>query len=214
LNFKELQDECVVFRFGENRRNSIKLWLNRRMQAVWGEAEWPFKRVNRQDVLTDTNGQLVMPVGFRRAIAVEDNQGNALEYMVAEEFRENFQWNQVNLAPPSTYTTWNGQVLFDSNPGGIGIGFKLSYIRRICCYQSPGELKEGLMVNDNDTPLWDPEHHFLLVLGATSTGLKLENDFTWSALEDEFGMALTEMKDDLLPPDAVGTTQYGADNLF
>lgn|SRR5215831_2828420 len=214
MTFKEIQDECVVFRFGEIRRNSVKLWVNRRMQGVWGEAEWPFKRVNRQTVSTDSNGLLQMPVGFRRAIALEDSQGNELEYMVAEEFRDNYPWNQVTNAPPSVYTTWNGQILFDSNPGLLGVQFKLSYLRRICCYQASGLLKEGLLVDDSDTPIWDPEHHFLLVMGATATGLKLENDWTWNALEDEFQGALQEMKDDLMPPDQVGTGQYGADNLF
>ena len=190
----------------------MKLWVNRRMQGVWGEAEWPFKRVNREACQIDSNGNLVMPVGFRRAIALEDASGSQLEYMVAEEWRKDNPLPAVSGIPQS-YTTWNGQVLFDATPG-VGNVYQLSYLRRICCLDQNNQIKQGLMTSDFDKPLWDPEHHFLLVLGATSTGLKLENDFTWSSLEDEFQGALTEMKDDLLPPDNVGTTQYGADDLF
>jgi len=213
VTFKDIQDECVVFRFGEIRRNSVKLWINRRMQAIWGESEWPFKRVNRELVQTDLSGSIFMPIGFRRAIALEDPDGNVLTYMVPEEFRNSYPLNQVTNAPPSVYTTWNGKIITDTNPGGPGTQFYLSYLRRICCYQTGGILKEGLLVNDDDSPIWDPEHHFLLVLGASATGLKLENDFTWNALEDEFTAALTEMKDDLMPPDQVGTGQYGRDML-
>jgi hypothetical protein len=191
MTFKQLQDECVVFRFGENRRDSVKLWINRRMQAVWSEGEWAFMRVNRADVITGWDGNPIMPTGFRRAITLEDGNGNLIEYMDTETFRNNFPTNSQGSGIPSAFTTWNGQILFDTSPG-TDVNFKLSYLRRICVFDSTGNLREGLMVDDGDKPLWDPEHHFLLVLGASSTGLKLENDFTWNSLEDEFQMALTD----------------------
>lgn len=214
MTYKQLQDECVLYRFGEGRRNSVKAWLNRRMQAVWGESEWPFKRINRAPVTT-FNGKIVMPTGFRRAISVEDANGGILSFRDPELFRTDVPINSEGSTSDisSEYTVWGGQILTDAILGD-GLTFYLSYLRRVCVFDADGVIREGLLTLDGDSPLWDPEFHYMLVLGATATGLKLENDFTWQALEDEFQQVLTEMKDDLLPPDTVGTTQYGADDLF
>ena len=53
------------------------------------------------------------------------------------------------------------------------------------------------MVADTDYPVFPSEYHYLLVLGATATGLKMENDPTWTALEDEYREILMTMQQDL-----------------
>jgi hypothetical protein len=66
---------------------------------------------------------------------------------------------------------------------------------------------------DTDYPLWDPAYFWILVPGATASGLKMENDPTYQPLENEFLHGIEMMIDDLLPPSHASTLQYGRDNL-
>jgi len=70
------------------------------------------------------------------------------------------------------------------------------------------------MNSDNDTPVFDEAYHPLLVIGATATGLKMENDPTWGALEQEFDAGLQAMVEELCPPDHATTLQYGRDSFW
>ena len=59
-------------------------------------------------------------------------------------------------------------------------------------------------------PIWDEQYHYILVVGAIATGLRLENDPTYPQMEEDFDGQLASMQDYYLPTAAgAGHLQYG-----
>lgn len=210
MTYKELQDAVIRFRFNEGRRADVKDWIGLRYGEVWSAADWPFKYVHRED-LTVSAGTATAPSALRRPLQLENAAGDMLEYLSQSEFRDLYAWDDTTSSTADVYTLINSTFYIE--PADTGT-FKLSYERRPSHLADGTTDTAGLMNSDNDTPIWPVEHHYLLVVGAMSTGLKLENDNTWPALEDEFTRLVEVMKEDLLPPVRGQTLQYGRDEAF
>lgn len=215
MNFLDIQNEVLAFRFNAVQRPSVKYWINTRYASIWGGSDWSFTRVAPVNLSVVASNQTpVMPADFGNVLQLFNDQGTEIEYAVPWIFEDYDQYNKkaINVSRPSLYTTIDSQVYLTPTPD-INYTFQMSYLRSVCHKDLNGAIQTGLMSADTDSPAWPVEHHYLLVLGATSMGLKLENDFTWDGVEQEYQGLLEAMNDDLLPVDRAQTIQYGRDDL-
>lgn len=195
MTFQQLYLELIDLHFGtqEVRPKQVKGWINTAEVAVWNAAPWEFKRVSAAS-LTVTAGAASEPADFGKAIRVYDTFGDELEYLPPDEFEENY------VAPvpgPSgnaeAYTVIDRQILVGPPQSGT---FKLAYQRRYSHKADGGAVTAGVMNSDLDTPLWDPEHHYILVPWAMLLGARLENDEAALALSDERDRLLKAMREE------------------
>jgi hypothetical protein len=212
MTYDDIQDEVINARFKETQRTSVRHWINQRYAWIWAAGDWHFKKVfNEALEVSAADTTPTMPGGYNRTLRLYDDLGTALMYLSPEEFSTSFS-DLTTTGRPSFYTVVNRELQLAPIPD-TSYTFKHSYERTVCHLADGSTVTTGLMNSDNDTPVWPSEHHFILVIGAIATGLKIENDPTYLALEEEFNAAYMAMKDDLLPPDRGQNLQYGRDTL-
>lgn len=201
MTFAEIQDEVITARFNAGQRASVKRWINYRYSWVWGHAEWPFKKVGPTSLTVTSGSQNVTePSDIARVIRLYTDLGEPVRELEPERFDLAYSYHTYT-ARPTDYKVVNGQIVLGPTPDA-NYTYKLAYEKALT------ELSA-----DSDTPAFPSRYHYLLVMGAIATGLKLENDPTWQPLEQEFVEAVGAMSEDLLPPDRAGNTQYGRDYL-
>lgn len=210
MSFKDMQDEVIAFRFKEAQRGSISRWINQRYAWVWAAAEWPFKFINQFDLNVSAGSQVATynAENALRWFNVYNENGDELDYMVPREF---YRWysDTTVTAEPSNWTVVNGVVQLGPTPLTDKV-FTANYESKVSHFGGGGARDVGLMDDDTDYPVWDAAYHYMLVMGATATGLKLVNDPTWEALEDEFRAIVTVMEQELLPADRGENAQFGS----
>ena len=69
------------------------------------------------------------------------------------------------------------------------------------------------MTADTDIPLIPAAHHYLLVSGAMSEGLRLYNDFTWEFQEQAFLAGIQEMRREWLADQRGEAGVWGKDHV-
>lgn len=200
MNFLELQDEVIASRFREAQRARIKRWINWRYQWANALADWPWLAPISETV-TFAN-PLTLDSDVLRVLNVHDVDNDAeLKYLSLVDWRRWYADSDTGDTP-ETYTldatTAGGTRLLVGPPSSATGSLEVIFQSR------PASLVENL-----DEPVWPEAYHYNLVLGATSTGLKLENDPTWEALETEFLANIEVMKTEILPPLQPEPRQYG-----
>lgn len=212
MTLDEIVKEVVQIRFKASQRESAKRWVNVRYQAIWGYADWPWKRQGPIDMpLVVGNANPVLPVGFLRPIIVFDDTGGEVEWMEPDEFDRIHRYQQVNntRARPDCFK-WVDNVITLGPAPDSAYTFGLSYERKMTYLQGGTTPATGQLTGDNDTPIWDQSYHYILVHGAIATGLRLENDPTYPAMEEEYEAMLASMQDHYLPTASPsGHLQYG-----
>jgi hypothetical protein len=200
MNFKELQDEVIASRFREAQRPRVKRWVNWRYQWVNSVANWPWMEPIVETVaFTDP---LTLDSDVVRVLHVHDVDNDVeLRYVNLTDWRRLYADSDTGTQP-STYT-------LDASTGGatrllLGPPSSVTGSLQVIFHARPPALEDDL-----DEPQWPENWHFLITLGAISTGLKIENDPTWEALETEFLAALQMMKDEILPPLQPEPRQFG-----
>lgn len=212
--FSEIYGEVITARFNTGQTANAKRWVNLREAQIWATAEWPWAIVGPTAlVVTSTDSTPALPVDIDTPSAIYDDHGDKLQYMIQSEFDDAFISPQLNntRGRPNAFK-WNNGILTLGPVPDTAYSFTMTYLRKICHYAAGTVLTTGPMTADTDFPVFDSEWHEILTLGAISTGLKIENDPTWTSLEQEFGIMLTGMVDRYLPAVATaGNMQYGAD---
>lgn len=212
MTYDEIQDEIVNIRFGETHRSYVRNWINTRYAWIWAAGDWHFKKVHNEDLAVTAADQTpTMPSAYNRTLRVWDDNGSELTYHTPENFGLLYS-DLTATGRPDAYTVVNRQMYLADIPDA-SYTFKHSYERGVCHLADGSTVTSGFMNTDNDTPVWPAEHHYLLVVGGMATGLKLKNDPTWPAIEEEFTSLLAAMKDDLLPPDRAVPVQFDRDAL-
>jgi len=211
LTYKDIQDELVGERFGVGLLTPIKRWITLRYAQIWGDSEWPFKRVWREN-WSVTSVTPTMPAAYWKTTKLVRTDGTEVVYLEPNAFDSSYPVGGQGSGPPAHFTVVNGQIILGPAISGTA-SLIHSYERRPCRYTAADVLTPGTMVADTDYPVWPVDWHYALVVGATSTGLKVQNDPTWDSLESEFGSIIVSMREDLLPPDQYGNVQYGKDSF-
>ena len=210
MQFIDMVNEIIQFRFNQTQEIYVKRWLNLREQQVWAATEWPWKKlVDVTLTIDEGDDALDLPVAVRRVANVYDESGSALSWVPPDEFASRNR-GQTERGHPSEYTLSSNQIILAPAASGP-FSFSIDYERGIFHYDITGTKTNGAMSVDGDYPAWDEAWHWILVPGAMATGLKMENDPTWEPLEQEFVTGLDAMKEDLLPPSHASTLQYGRD---
>lgn len=211
-----MQDEVIAIRFREGQRDSVKSWINMRSQLIWAVADWPFKRMGPVDLtVTTSDATPTLPADFHRPHRIYDDSGLPVVWMDEDSFNASFMGGIVDgiTGPPDSFK-WVDDVITLYPTPDTSYTYKLVYDRRHSYLDSGTTPTAGLMSGDTDTPLWDAEHHYMLVHGAMATGLRLENDPTYPAVEEEFQSALQLMREHYLPSNTSEVhLQYGRDWL-
>lgn len=185
LGFSDIYGEVRDLRFNSNAAKvaQCKRWVNQAEISLWNAAPWTFKRMPATN-LTVTAGVASEPADFGKVIRLYDPRGYELPYMRPDEFEEDFTApSPVPAGNAEAYTVINRQIIV--GPGETGT-FKLAYRRRYSHFDNdptPGVVAPGVMSADTDTPIWDSEHHYILVPWAMRLGEVLEADPNSGQLE-------------------------------
>ena len=206
MNFDDLQDELINLRFGEGRRGSIRHWINLRYQQVNSMTTWPWS-YPQVDEKTSVDGAVTTTIqNISQVFNVTDDW--ELSYIPYEKARREFLTANPDTGAP---THWTVEQVAEGDAGRRIVLCPVpdgERTVRVTGKSRPAQLTEG-----TDIPVWPTHWHYVLVLGATATGLKAENDPTWEALEMEFNSLVAAMKDELLPAHQPEPMQYGRDML-
>ena len=212
MTFDDIVDEVILLRFKDGLRTQVQRWVNERYSWVWSASEWPFKYAAPTNLtVTSADNTPTLPSDFGRVMALYNDSGARLTYRTPPEFWELYT-PVATSAPPIDYTVQDGVLYLGPTPGASAT-YQIAYERTLSHKNVSGTVVAGLMSADSDTPIWDSRHHYILVMGALSTGMKAMNDPTWQSLETEFSNLFTVMQNDLLPPDRTESVQWGRDML-
>jgi hypothetical protein len=198
MTFQQLYTELTDMRFNTQtvKLAEVKRWVNAAELAVWNSGDWVFKRMPATTLAVTIGGRTpTMPADFNRAIRLYTDTGARVDYREPDLFEELYPAGIANGTVLS-YTVIN-RAIYLGPPPATSVNFKLSYERRYT-RSVAGTPTLGVMSADTDTPLWDAEHHYVLVPWAMILGQKLENDPTGDALRAERDMLLASMQGTLI----------------
>ena len=183
MTFKEIQDAVITDRFDETKRAQIKNWINSRYGRVWAIDPWSFKTVSVEYTLPASSGSVTLAeLGLQRIHAVYKSQGVGWTGIYADR-PEDFNTGETSASRKAiAFTVVNNAVVFDASYASAQ---DLVFV---------GETKWTSLVDDDDVPLLPEEFHWMLVHGATSEGLRIENDPSWQAAEQDWAANLTDLR--------------------
>lgn len=172
-------------RFKEAQRSDVKTWINHRYGVVWGLADWPFRIAT--DLVTVTAGsQTVTGVAadFGKVVSLTRNDGYRLKALPPGLFFDRYYSTaSPTTGDPLAYTIVGTSILVGPTPVTTSTTYELLYVKSFT------ELSA-----DADIAAIPTEFHLMLVNGASSQGLLLENDPTWEPLERAYQSDLQALR--------------------
>jgi len=193
MTFQQIYTELTDMRFNTQavKLAEVKRWVNAAELAVWNAADWVFKRKAAATLAVTIGGRTpTMPADFGRAYRLYTDAGLRVDYREPDLFEELYPSGVANGTVQS-YTVIDRAIHLGPAPA-TAVNFKLAYEKRYT-KSVAGTPTLGVMSGDTDTPIWDAEHHYVLVPWAMILGMKLENDPTGDAVVAERDMLLQSM---------------------
>jgi len=202
MTYQEVYTECIDLRFNNLTLKvaQVKKWVNWAEIWVWNAAPWVFKRVPPASLtITALDNTPTMPPDFGKARRLYDYLGDRLEYHDPDEFDDLFEGDIIanRTGEPTDYTVRNRQIELAPIPQ-TNRTYKLPYRRRYSHLNNVDTVVAGVMSATTDKPIWDVEHHYLLVPTALILGMKLEVDQTAESLRNQRDEMLAAMKEELV----------------
>jgi hypothetical protein len=185
MTFKEIQDAVLTDRFAELKRAEVKNWINSRYGRLWAMEPWSFKLgIVESPVLSGVTSLSMSALGFQRLHAIYGDYGSGLGYRRLDSDRpEDFHlWALARNGRTVSFTVIGDAIMLDQ---GSSAGQTLTLL---------GERKWAPLVDDTDVPLIPAEFHWGLVHGATSEGLRIENDPTWQGAEQDWQANINDLR--------------------
>lgn len=182
MDFLEIQNSVLTDRFSEEKRDAVKQAINSRYGRLWLTAGWSF-RFAMDDVVVPSGANSFDKGAFHTPIEIYDSTQTGYWKRVNSVIPQDFlPYRQNYSAYPIEFTVIGDTVFLDRNaPGDVTL-------------QVYGELAWVPLINAADVPLLPLEFHYMLVVGAASDQLKLENDPSYKPLEDTWEKMLEDMK--------------------
>lgn len=213
MNYAAIYGEVVDLRFNSQATKlaQVKRWVNQAEIAVWNAADWSFKRVAPTDIaVTVGNTSPSEPTDFGKAHRLYDYLGDPVTYYAPDQF---FLRNEEDIVAgrtgePTEYTVVNRQIQLAPIPQSSRT-YKLSYRRRYTHLNTIPAPVAGVMSVDTDTPIWDSEFHYILVLWAMMLGETLEADPTADSLRAQRDEMLARMISELVGGEVGEVVQWG-----
>jgi hypothetical protein len=210
LTFSTIYNEVADVRFSRdaNKITQIKRWVNAAELELWNKADWVFKRVPAASLAIVAGNRLpAMPADYGKTRSLIDNNGEPLNYMDPQEFDDAYAAD-TSSGPPSDFTVVNRQIYVGPTPSA-SVTFKHGYRRRYAHLDNASAVVAGVMSVDTDKPIWDIEHHFVLVPLAIVIGARMENDPAPQVYKDAADELIEAMRSDLFGGVEAQTIQYG-----
>lgn len=183
MTFLEIVNEVLFDRFKEARRASVKRYVNARYGRVWAQEAWTFKRVVASTTLAaDASSVTLATLGLQRVEAVFRSNGNLyynIESLRPEDF---YDWASLVNTSPLAFTIYGDAIHFEHSPSSDETIYVI------------GEQKFIPLAADGDEPLIPEEFHMMLVHGAASEALRMENDPTWQGFEQDYQAYLNDLR--------------------
>lgn len=196
MDFAALQDEVLSDRFGVEKRDATKNWLNYRYGRLWGMEPWTFKnQISTLNVPMNTQSIARGTIGRISALwdsTLSPNYQGTMP-LRPEDF---YYFASLSAGTPYNWTVIGDNIVFD-RPMGSARTFTVV-----------NEKPFTALVNDTDVPLIPSEYHLVLASGASSHGLRLENDPSWEAFENDWSQGIEDMKKNYLTPVLTFTDSY------
>lgn len=183
MTFLQIVNEVLFDRFSETRRSSVERYVNARYGRVWAQEPWTFKRVVVEAVISAGADTVTMAtLGLQRVEAVFRASGNVYYDVGSLRPEDFFDWATSVSATPESFTIYGDTVHLERSPSSSETLFVL------------GESKFVPMVANGDVPLLPEEFHMMLVHGAASEALRMENDPTWQGFEQDYQAYLNDLR--------------------
>lgn len=172
LTYKNLQDRCLTYGYGEVDRTNLKTWLNEAYEDLVRQHKWPFLEATAT-ITTVAGTQTVAvptspPVLFfgRLKPTVEIDEPRFLSEMDFREYMPHREYTDANdRGVPEMYSIFAGNFNFYPVPDAV-------YTYSMRYWKGVGTLPSG----DSDTYLIPDMYLDILVLGALSRAAMREND--------------------------------------
>ncbi len=183
MTFKEIQDAVLSDRFDESQRGDAKHWVNHRYAWIWALEEWNFQ-YGTDDVTVTSGSQAVTGVtsDLAAVLTLQRSDGTPLVPLSPADFYGHY-YGSTQTGSPEAFTVVNGAVMVGPTSNETATTYRLVY-----------EKEPTLLVADNDVPAIPAGFHFALVHGGAAEGLKLQNDPTFQAFEQDFQASITAMR--------------------
>ncbi len=184
MDYLEIQNSVLSDRFSEEKRDSAKQAINSRYGRLWLTAGWSFRYALANVVVP--LGANTLPKGvFHTPIEIYDetNTGYYPKKVGSTMPQDLIPFRSTSSSGyPIEFTVIGDTIYLDRNaPTDTDL---IIY----------GELAWVPLVSDEAVPLLPEEFHYMLVVGAASDLLKLENDPSYKPLEDTWEKMLEDMK--------------------
>lgn len=185
MEFVDIQDEVKSDRFSEDKRENIKRWINYRYGRLWAQEPWSFKLDSVSATLAASADSVSLDaLGLQRILSVWDAStfSNTYREQFADRPEDFHKWASRQDGRGYSFTVLGGELVFD-RPMLASTDIVVV-----------GEIKFSFLVADDDTPLLPEEFHYMLVHGAASEGLRLENDPTWQGFEQDWQAGIIDLQ--------------------
>jgi len=202
--FLELQNAVMSDRFDESQRGDVKTWINDCYWDVWHLEEWSFRYATATVSVTAGSQNVTgTPTDLAIVRSFQRGDGYGLVALDPVEFqRAYYDARTTDSYLPEAYTVIDGAILVGPVSSETATDYQLVYEREYTALSA-----------DNDVPALPAGAHLTLIFGAASTGLKLQNDYTWQFFEQQFQDRLNTMRRAYLRDLRDVNTAYAADPL-
>lgn len=180
MKFVDLQNAVLSDRFKEAQRSDAKNWINHRYGWMWTLEPWTFRTRSSTQTITGSSLSAPASLGPIRAVILSD--GTRLAYLEPTVFFDRYTAG-ASASSPEAYTVLGGAVFVGPAVTGTLGGVTVIDDQQVT-----------LLSGDNDVPATPQEFHFALVHGGAAEGLKLQNDPTWLAFEQDFQASIAAMR--------------------
>jgi len=183
MTFLEIVNEVLFDRFGENRRASVQRYVNARYGRVWASEAWTFKRIVVPTSVTAGVGSVTLAsLNLQRVEAIY-RASSSVYYDLPSTRPEDFlTWATTNGGVSEGFTVYGDSIQLERSPSST------------TTFHVLGEQRFSPLVSNGDEPLIPPEFHMMLVHGAASEALRMENDPTWEGFEQDYQAYLQDMR--------------------
>lgn len=202
MTLQDLIAEVQSLRFTNGDSTQITRWINDRYAALWNADEWTFKYAKQNvTAIAGSNMLTGIPSDFGISLGLWRSDGFPLRWMPPKAY-ENIYQGATDTAAPQFFTVIDQTIYLGPTSNETASDYLLLYQRRL----TP-------LVNSTDTPAIPSEHHYLLVTGALSLGLMLNNDFTFQFLQSGWQQGIEEMRREWLNDQRGDVAQWGRDDV-
>jgi hypothetical protein len=182
---------------------SVMRWINLAYAKLWTMDDWTFRVATGFPTVTAGSSAVgSIPTDFGASLGFWRADGTQLNYLKPRQFNNRWLGN-TGTGLPEDFTVING---------ALTVGPASS---QTATYSLLYERTAVDLVEDDDVPLLPGPYHYLLVHGATITGLVEEQDFTYQFHAGEWSAGIQAMQFEYLDDQRGQPAQFGSwDDAF